>query len=83
MARGFVVRRGRRLTGAPPLLGATFDGRVAREHFTTAHPDASASALHRSWVDVDRFMTYRETPALSATNHESEAVLLGDPTRLI
>ena len=82
--RGFVVRRGRPLTGAPTLLGATFDGRVAREHFTTAHPDAAASGLHRSWVDVDRlFMTYLETPALSEKYHESEAVLLGDPRRLI
>ena len=82
--RGFIVRREAPVAAVPALLSATFDRRVALQHFRAAHPNANGAALHRASVPVDRlFMTYLETAAMSSRYLESEAVVLGDGSRLI
>jgi len=77
--RGLSTDTGLRPAANHTFVSATFSLEVARSHFDSGGPAATA-VLARQDVAVDRvFMTYHETAAMNRQFREAEAVLFFDP----
>lgn len=77
--RGLSTEAGLEPPGNHTFISATFSLEVARSHFDSGGPAATA-VLARQEVPVERvFMTYHETAAMNRKFREAEAVLLFDP----